>query len=107
MNRQPDMRQLMKQAQQMQAQLAAAQAELAQKEFVGSAGGGMVRATVTGAQELIGITISPEVVDPADIEMLEDLVLAAVRQGFEAAAAAASEELGGLTGGLDLGGILG
>lgn len=101
------MRQLMKQAQQMQAQLAAAQADLAQKTFVGSAGGGMVTATVNGAQELVGITISPEVVDPQDIEMLEDLVLAAVRQGHEAAAAAASEELGGLTGGLDLGGILG
>jgi DNA-binding YbaB/EbfC family protein len=107
MNRQPDMRQMMKQAQQLQAQLAVAQAELAQKTFVGSAGGGMVTATVTGGQELVGITISPEVVDPDDIEMLEDLVLAAVRQGFEAAAAAASEELGGLTGGLDLGGILG
>ncbi|MEX1126309.1 MAG: YbaB/EbfC family nucleoid-associated protein [Acidimicrobiia bacterium] len=101
------MSQLMKQARQMQAQLAVAQAELAQKNFVGSAGGGMVTATVTGAQELVGITISPEVVDPEDIEMLEDLVLAAVRQGFEAAAAAASDKLGGLTGGLDLGGLLG
>jgi hypothetical protein len=107
MNRQPDMRQLMKQAQQMQAQLAAAQAELAQRTFVGSAGGGMVTATVTGARELVGITIAPEVVDPEEVEMLEDLVLAAVRQGFEAADAAASEELGGLTGGLDLGGMLG
>jgi hypothetical protein len=107
MNRQPDMRQLMKQAQQMQAQLAAAQAELAERTFSGSSGGGMVTATVTGGQELVAISISPEVVDPDDIEMLEDLVLAAVRQGFEAAATAASEELGGLAGGLDLGGILG
>ena len=101
------MRQLMKQAQQMQAELAAAQAELAQQTFVGSAGGGVVTATVNGAQELVEITISPDVVDPEDVGMLEDLVLAAVRQGFEAAAAAASEQLGGLTGGLDLGGILG
>jgi len=91
----------------MQAQMEAAQAELAQKTFVGSAGGGMVIATVSGAQELVSITISPEVVDPADIEMLQDLVLAAVRQAFEAAAAAASEELGGLTGSLDLGGLFG
>ena len=101
------MRQLMKQAQQMQVQLAAAQAELAQKTFVGSAGGGMVTASVTGAKELVGITISPEVVDPEDVELLEDLVLAAVRQGFEAADGAAAEQLGGLTGGLDLGGMLG
>jgi len=107
MNPQPDMRQLMKQAQQMQVQLAAAQAELAQKTFVGSAGGGMVTASVTGAKELVGITISPEVVDPEDVELLEDLVLAAVRQGFEAADAAAAEQLGGLAGGLDLGGMLG
>src|SRR3970040_1088730 len=92
MNRQPDMRQLMKQDQQMQAQLAMAQAELAQKTFVGSAGGGMVTATVTGAQALVGITISPDVVDPEDIELLEDLVLAAVRQGFDAAAPPAAGE---------------
>ena len=107
MNRQPDMRQLMKQAQQMQAQLAAAQEELAQRTFEGSAGGGMVVATVSGAQELVEIRISPEVVDPDDVEMLEDLVLAAVRQAHEAAASAASDQLGGVTGGLDLGGLLG
>ncbi|MGH8913906.1 MAG: YbaB/EbfC family nucleoid-associated protein [Acidimicrobiia bacterium] len=107
MSRQPDMRQIMAQAQKMQAQLAAAQEELAKRTFEGSAGGGMVTATVTGAQELVAISISPEVIDPDDAEMLEDLVVAAVRQGFEAAAAAASDQLGGLTGGLDLGGLLG
>lgn len=107
MTRQPDMRQLMAQAQKMQEQLAAAQEELAGRTFEGSAGGGMVTATVTGAQELVGITISPEVVDPDDVEMLEDLVVAAVRQAHEAAAGAASAQLGGLTGGLDLGGLLG
>jgi len=107
MNRQPDMRQLMAQAQKMQEQLAAAQQELATKTFEGTAGGGMVTATVTGAQELVAISISPEVIDPEDAEMLEDLVVAAVRQAFEAAASAASDQLGGLTGGLDLGGLLG
>lgn len=107
MNRQPDMRQLMKQAQKMQEQLAAAQADLAEKKFEGSAGGGVVKATVTGSQELVEVKISPEVVDPEDVEMLEDLVVAAVRQAFEASAGAANEQLGGLAGGLDLGGILG
>ncbi len=107
MARQPDMRQLMAQAQKMQEQLAAAQEELGRRTFEGSAGGGMVTATVTGAHELVSISISPEVIDPEDPEMLEDLVVAAVRQAFEAAAGAASDQLGGLTGGLDLGGLLG
>jgi len=101
------MRQIMAQAQKMQEQLAAAQKDLAGRNFEGSAGGGMVVATVTGSQELVDITISAEVVDPDDVEMLQDLVLAAVRQAFEAASNAASEELGGLTGGLGLGGLLG
>ncbi len=105
MNRQPDMRQIMKQAQQMQEQLAKTQAELAERRFEGSAGGGMVTAVVTGGPELVEVTISPEVVDPDDIEMLEDLVVAAVRQAMESAVEAANSELGGLTGGL--GGLLG
>ena len=91
----------------MQAQLEAAQAELAEKTFEGSAGGGMVTATVTGGQELLKVEIAPDVVDPDDVEMLEDLVVAAVRQAFEAAGSAASDQLGSLTGGLDLGGLLG
>jgi DNA-binding YbaB/EbfC family protein len=107
MNRQPDMRQLMAQSQKMQQQLAAAQQELATRTFEGSAGGGMVMAKVTGGQELVEVTISPDVVDPEDVEMLQDLVVAAVRQAMEAAAAAASEQLGGLTGDLGLGGLLG
>lgn len=105
MNRQPDMSQLMRQAQEMQKELAKAQRELAEREFVGTAGGGMVKATVTGGPELVSIEISPEVVDPQDVEMLEDLVVAAVRQAMEAAVEAANAQLGGLTGGL--GGLLG
>ncbi len=101
------MRQIMQQAQKMQEQLAAAQAELAEQRFEGSAGGGMVTATVTGGQELVEVSISPEVVDSEDVEMLEDLVVAAVRQALEAATGAAAEQLGGLSGGMDLGGLLG
>jgi nucleoid-associated protein EbfC len=105
MNRQPDMRQLMKQAQQMQEQLAKTQAELAERRFEGSSGGGMVTAVVTGGPELIEIRISPDVVDPADVEMLEDLVVAAVRSAMDEAVKTTNEELGGLTGGL--GGLFG
>ena len=97
----------MQQAQKMQEQLAQAQEELAAKEFEGSSGGGMVKATVSGGQELISVSISPEVVDPEDVEMLEDLVVAAIRQALDAAGQAASEQFGGMTGGMDLGGILG
>ncbi|MGD2061017.1 MAG: YbaB/EbfC family nucleoid-associated protein [Acidimicrobiia bacterium] len=99
------MRQIMKQAQQMQEQLAKTQAELAERRFEGSAGGGMVTAVVTGGPELIEVKISPDVVDPEDVEMLEDLVVAAVRSAMDEAVKTTNEELGGLTGGL--GGLLG
>lgn len=105
MNPQPDMRQIMKQAQQMQEQLAQAQAELSERRFEGSAGGGVVTAVVTGGPELVEVKISPEVIDPDDVEMLEDLVVAAVRQAMDEAVKAANDQLGGLTGGL--GGLLG
>lgn len=104
MNR-PDMNQILKQAQQMQEQLAKTQADLAERRFEGSAGGGMVKAVVTGGPELVELEISPEVVDPDDIEMLQDLVIAAVRQAMEEVVKTTNEELGGLTGGL--GGLLG
>jgi hypothetical protein len=107
MSQQPNMNQLLRQAQKMQEEMLAAQQELASKTFIGSAGGGLVRATVSGAHELQSVEISPEVVDPDDVEILEDLVVAAVRQAMEAAAGAATEQLGGLSGGLDLGGLLG
>lgn len=100
MNQQPDMRQLMQQAQQMQEQLAKTQAELAEQTFEGSSGGGMVKAVVNGGPELVEISISPEAVDPDDIEILEDLVVAAVRQAMDEAVKAANEQLGGLAGGL-------
>jgi hypothetical protein len=105
MNRQPDMRQILQQAQKIQEELARAQAELSQRRFEGSAGGGLVKAVVTGGPELVELSIDPTVVDPNDVEMLEDLVVAAVRQAIDAAVKTAGDEIGGLTGGL--GGLLG
>ena len=105
---QPNMQQLMKQAQQMQQQLADAQAELAAAEVTGSAGGGLVTATLTGSGELTAITIDPKAVDPDDVETLQDLVVAAVRDAHAAVARLAEEKMGPLTSGLGgLGGGLG
>ncbi len=106
MSQQPDIGRIMRQAQQMQQELAKAQAGLSEKRFEGSAGGGMVTAVVTGSPELVEIKISPEVVDPDDIEMLEDLVVAAVRQAMESAVAAANTELGDISAALE-GGLFG
>lgn len=105
MNRQPDMRELMKQAQQMQEQLMAAQAELSDQTFEGSAGGGMVKATVKGSNEVVAVDISPDVIDPDDPEMLGDLVVAAINAAMSEASKAAESSMGGLAGGL--GGLLG
>lgn len=99
------MRQLLQQAQKMQEELARAQEELSNRRFEGSAGGGLVTAVVTGGPELVELTIDPQVVDPEDVAMLEDLVIAAVRQAMDAAVKAAGDEIGGLSGGL--GGLLG
>ncbi len=94
------MQQLMKQAQKMQQQLAAAQAELAEAEVTGTAGGGLVTATMTGSGELTALTISPEAVDPDDVETLQDLVVAAVRDASRAANELAATTMGPVTGGL-------
>lgn len=107
MNRPPDMRQLLQQAQQMQQQLAEAQERLATEEFEGSAGGGVVTAVVTGANRVVSVSIDPDVIDPDDHEMLEDLVVAAVNAALAAAAEATEDSLGGLGGGMDLGGLFG
>jgi nucleoid-associated protein EbfC len=97
---QPNMQQIMKQAQQMQQQLLAAQQELTTVEVEGSAGGGLVRATMTGGGELTALTIDPSAVDSDDVETLQDLVVAAVRDAARAAADLAQEKMGPLTGGL-------
>jgi DNA-binding YbaB/EbfC family protein len=105
MNRQPDMRQLMKQAQKMQEELMAAQNQLSEQTFEGSAGGGVVKATVRGSNEIISVEISPDVIDPDDPELLGDLVVAAINAAMAEASKAAEESMGGLAGGL--GGLLG
>ena len=102
---QPNMQQLMKQAQEMQQQLMAAQAQLAELEVEGSAGGGLVKATMTGSGDLTGLVINPDVVDPADVETLQDLVVAAIRDASRAASELTQEKMGPLAGGLGLPGI--
>ena len=94
------MAQLLQQAQQMQQDLAAAQEELADTEVTGSAGGELVTATMTGTGELTALTIAPAAVDPDDIETLQDLIVAAVRDASRAAAELTAERMGPLTGGL-------
>lgn len=94
------MQNLMRQAQQMQEQLAEAQQRLASAEVQGSSGGGLVRATVTGSGELNAIVIDAAVVDPDDVETLQDLIVAAVRDANRAATELAQEAMAPLTGGL-------
>ena len=94
-----------KMAQQMQADMARVEAELVELRVEGSAGGGAVKAVVTGKQELVSITIDPGVVDPEDVEMLQDLVLAAVSEALNQAKATAEAKLGRVTGGLKIPGL--
>ncbi|MDI6627979.1 YbaB/EbfC family nucleoid-associated protein [Rhodococcus cerastii] len=91
---------ILQQAQQMQQQLMAAQAEIAETEVTGQAGGGLVVATVKGTGEVVGLTIDPKVVDPSDVETLQDLVIGAIADASRAAQAVASEKMGPLAGGL-------
>ena len=96
---------LMRQMQRMQEDMASAQAALAEETVEGSSGGGMVKATVTGTGELRGVKIAAEVVDPDDVEMLEDLVVAAVTEALRAAQELQAQQMGSVTGGLDLGSL--
>jgi DNA-binding YbaB/EbfC family protein len=98
----PNMGNLMKQAQQFQNRMAKLQQELEKKTIEATSGGGMVTVVVNGQQELISIKIDPEVVDPEDIDMLQDLVLAAVNDGMARAKKMVNDEMGKLTGGLNL-----
>ncbi|WP_375477583.1 YbaB/EbfC family nucleoid-associated protein [uncultured Jatrophihabitans sp.] len=104
---QPNMQQLMKQAQKMQQQMADAQAELAAAQVTGTAGGNLVTATLSGAGELLALTIDPKAVDPDDVETLQDLVVAAVRDARRAVEELTEETMGPVTGGLTggLGGL--
>lgn len=98
-------RNLMKQAQLLQAKLAKAQEELASMTAEGSSGGGAVKAVVTGDQRLKSVSISKDVVAPEDVETLEDLVLAAVNEGLEKSRQMATTHLGKVTGGLGIPGL--
>lgn len=103
-----DLQQILQQAQQMQQQLASAQEELAAERVQGSAGGGLVTATVSGTGELVSLDISPEAVAPDDTETLADLIVAAVRDASDAAKKLAADRLGPLAQGMGaLGGGLG
>lgn len=98
-------RQMQKQAQDMQKRMGALQEELKERVYEGSAGGGMVTAMVNGRRELLAVKIDPEVVDPEDVAMMEDLVTAAVNAGLKKADEAYQEEMGKITGGLGLPGM--
>ena len=98
---QPNMNELLKQAQKMQEQLLAARAEAEEKEVEGQSGGGMVKVRVTGGMEFRGVTIDPAAVDPDDVAMLEDMVLAAIRDAVAKAGAVSEQAMDGL----DLGGL--
>jgi nucleoid-associated protein EbfC len=105
---QPNMQQLMKQAQKMQQQMATAQQELAEAEVTGTAGGGLVTVTLRGTGEVSAVKIDPKAVDPDDVETLEDLIAAAFHNATEAVRELAEEKMGPLTAGLGgLGGGLG
>jgi len=105
MANQKQLNQMMRQMQKMQADMAAAQEALAAETVEATAGGGTVTAVVTGSGDLQSISIAAEVVDPDDVEMLEDLVIAAVGEGLRKAQELQATRMGNVTGGLDLGGL--
>lgn len=96
---------MMKQAQKMQQEMLRMQQEQEAKTFTAQAGGGMVAATVNGKHELVALEINPEAVDPEDVEMLQDMVIAAVNEAMRAADTEAANNMSRLTGGLNLGGL--
>ena len=96
---------LMKQAQKIQEDMQKAQSELANMEVNGSSGGGMVTAVVSGKQQLLSLKIEPSVVDPEDVEMLQDLVTAAVNEAIKQSQQMAQEEMAKVTGGLNIPGL--
>ena len=95
-----NMANLMKQAQRMQRQMEEQQKELEAKEFTATAGGGAVEVTVSGKREVLGVKLAEEVVDPEDIEMLQDLVVAAVNEALKGAAEKSQSQMSAITGGM-------
>jgi len=101
-----NMKNMMKQAQQLQAKMAKMQEEMAGKTIEASAGGGMVKVVANGKQEVTSIHIEKEVVDPEDVEMLQDLILAAVNEALVQSQKMVSEEMSKLTGGMNIPGLM-
>jgi DNA-binding YbaB/EbfC family protein len=102
---QPNMQQMMRQVQKMQQDMAAAQEQLKHEQVEASAGGGMVKVTVSGDLVVKAIAIAPEAIDPDDPELLQDMVLAAVNEAMRSAQELQQTKLGGVTGGMDLGSL--
>lgn len=100
-----NMQSMIKQAQKMQEQMTQLQTELDEREYTAAAGGGAVSCTVSGKREVLRLDIKPEVVDPEDVEMLSDLITAAVNEALRKADSEASANMAKLTGGLNLGGL--
>ena len=100
-----NMNKMLKQAQKMQAQLLKAQEDMNKKEVEGTSGGGMVKIVINGSQELQSVTLDPEVVDPDDVEMLEDLIIAAFQNAQEKVKEASDSAFGGITQGLNIPGL--
>lgn len=96
---------MMKQAQQLQSKMMKAQEELGKEVVEGTSGGGAVTVTMNGHQEVVSIKITPEVVDPEDVELLEDMILAALKEGVQKSRELAEKKMGALTGGLKIPGL--
>ena len=96
---------MMKQAQKLQQEMIRMQQEQEAKTYTAAAGGGMVNATVNGKHELVSLEINPEAVDPDDVEMLQDMIMAAVNEAMRTADAEAANNMSRLTGGMNLGGL--
>ena len=101
-----DMNKMMKQARKMQAEMQKAQEELAVQEFTATAGGGVVEATVNGSMRVVSIAIDPDAVDPEDVEMLQDMVMAAVNEALDTAEQTTTDRMNKLTGGLNIPGLM-
>lgn len=101
-----NMNSMIRQAQKIQEQMEEKQAELNEREFTGSAGGGAIEVVMTGKKEITKLTIKPEVVDPEDIEMLQDLIMAAVNETFRQVEELTSAEMEKITGGLNVPGMV-
>nr|WP_273038713.1 YbaB/EbfC family nucleoid-associated protein [Tepidanaerobacter syntrophicus] len=100
-----NMNKIMKQVQKMQQDMAKLQEELQEKTVEATAGGGVVKVVATGKKQIVSIDISPEVVDPDDVEMLQDLIMAATNEALQKAEDMVAEEMGKLTGGLNMPGL--